>query len=141
MKNYYKLLQVDPEAEHEVIEAAYRRLARKYHPDVSDLDGVRMQSLNEAWYVLRHPERRAAYNEIWIDSQRSPAVRHYRPVSTPPAASSSDQREELPPVFLRSYWQDGAPENENFTKIFLLIALFAMVLGIVASVLIFVAVH
>ncbi len=31
----YKVLQVDPEAEDEVIEAAYRRLARKYHPDVS----------------------------------------------------------------------------------------------------------
>ena len=33
--NPYKVLQVDPEAEDEVIEAAYRRLARKYHPDVA----------------------------------------------------------------------------------------------------------
>ena len=31
----YKVLQVDPEAEHEVVQAAYRRLARKYHPDLA----------------------------------------------------------------------------------------------------------
>jgi DnaJ-class molecular chaperone len=34
-KDYYKILQVDPSAEQEVIEAAYRRLARMYHPDIS----------------------------------------------------------------------------------------------------------
>ncbi|HSD83576.1 MAG TPA: DnaJ domain-containing protein, partial [Anaerolineae bacterium] len=34
MKNYYQILQVVPQAEPEVIEAAYRRLMRKYHPDV-----------------------------------------------------------------------------------------------------------
>ena len=33
----YKVLQVDPEAEDEVIQAAYRRLARKYHPDLAEV--------------------------------------------------------------------------------------------------------
>ncbi|NLD43706.1 MAG: J domain-containing protein, partial [Chloroflexi bacterium] len=33
---YYRILQVDPQAEPEVIEAAYRRLARMYHPDVNN---------------------------------------------------------------------------------------------------------
>jgi curved DNA-binding protein CbpA len=58
----YKVLQVDPEAGREVIEAAYKRLARMYHPDVSgDPDTVAMMvQINQAWEVLRDPARRAA---------------------------------------------------------------------------------
>jgi curved DNA-binding protein CbpA len=58
----YKTLQVDPEAEDEVIEAAYRRLARKYHPDVAPGPDAqdRMVRINQAWEVLRDPTRRAA---------------------------------------------------------------------------------
>jgi curved DNA-binding protein CbpA len=60
--NPYKVLQVDPEAEREVIEAAYRRLARKYHPDVATGPDAqeRMVQINQAWEVLRDPVRRAA---------------------------------------------------------------------------------
>jgi curved DNA-binding protein CbpA len=60
----YKTLQVDPEAEDEVIAAAYRRLARKYHPDVaaSPEAAVRMAAINAAWEVIGHPERRAAFD-------------------------------------------------------------------------------
>jgi curved DNA-binding protein CbpA len=58
----YKVLQVDPEAEHEVIEAAYRRLARKYHPDVSPdpESNEKMIAINVAWEQLRDPVKRAA---------------------------------------------------------------------------------
>ena len=58
----YKILQVDSEAEPEVIEAAYRRLARKYHPDVAigpDAQG-RMVRINQAWEMLKDPVSRAA---------------------------------------------------------------------------------
>jgi curved DNA-binding protein CbpA len=58
----YKVLQVDPEADHEVIEAAYKRLARKFHPDVStEPDSVpRMVQINQAWEALQDPVRRGA---------------------------------------------------------------------------------
>jgi len=58
----YKVLQVDPEAERDVIEAAYRRLARKYHPDVSSEpeSHERMIAINRAWEQLRDPVKRAA---------------------------------------------------------------------------------
>jgi curved DNA-binding protein CbpA len=58
----YKVLQVDPEAEDEVIEAAYRRLARKYHPDVAEGPDAqeRMVNINRAWEMLRDPLKRAA---------------------------------------------------------------------------------
>jgi curved DNA-binding protein CbpA len=58
----YKTLQVDPEAEEEVIEAAYKRLARKYHPDVAPGPEAqdRMVRINQAWEMLRDSTRRAA---------------------------------------------------------------------------------
>ena len=60
----YKILQVHPEAEGEVIQAAYRRLARKYHPDLAetkDAEG-RMAAINAAWELLGTPGPRAAYD-------------------------------------------------------------------------------
>jgi curved DNA-binding protein CbpA len=61
----YKILQVDPEAEDEVIVAAYRRLARKYHPDVAAGDdaAARMSAINAAFQQIGTPARRAAYDQ------------------------------------------------------------------------------
>jgi curved DNA-binding protein CbpA len=60
----YKVLQVDSEAEDEVIQAAYRRLARKYHPDMADgLEAAnRMAAINAAWELIGDPAARAAYD-------------------------------------------------------------------------------
>lgn len=73
----YKTLQVDPEAEGEVIEAAYRRLARKYHPDVAPGPDAqeRMVRINQAWEMLRDPVRRASVDRARIraDSQAARA--------------------------------------------------------------------
>jgi len=62
--NPYKVLQVDPEADQEVIQAAYRRLARKYHPDLSagPEAAARMATLNRAWEILGDPARRAEHD-------------------------------------------------------------------------------
>jgi curved DNA-binding protein CbpA len=86
----YKVLQVDSEAEEEVIQAAYRRLAQKYHPDRQpDADGAaRMIAINAAWEVLRDPGRRAAY-----DASRGAAAKSTPPA--PPAAAAA--RAPTPP--------------------------------------------
>lgn len=62
--DYYTVLQVDPQAEIEVIQAAYHRLAAKYHPDVDPSPGAteKMKLLNAAYEVLSHPEKRRAYD-------------------------------------------------------------------------------
>ena len=79
----YELLQVSPKAEPEVIEAAYRRLARKYHPDAGadEADPARMTGLNRAYETLRDPSRRAAY-----DRQRSVRAATPQPPAPPRAA-------------------------------------------------------
>lgn len=64
-KDYYHTLQIDPDAEQEVVEVAYRRLARKYHPDNNPSRDAhqRMQEINEAYETLRDANRRAKYDE------------------------------------------------------------------------------
>lgn len=63
--NYYSILQVHTDAEQEIIEAAYKRLARKYHPDTNRAidTNLRMQSINEAYEVLSDPEKRTLYDQ------------------------------------------------------------------------------
>ena len=60
----YKVLQVDSEAEDEVIQAAYRRLARKYHPDLAATPeaAARMSAINTAWELIGDPAARAAFD-------------------------------------------------------------------------------
>lgn len=61
----YRVLQVDPSADPEVIEAAYKRLAHKYHPDHNTGDPLaeeHMKRINEAFRVLGKPGPRAEYD-------------------------------------------------------------------------------
>jgi curved DNA-binding protein CbpA len=64
-RNHYQILNVAPDAEAVVIEAAYRALMKKYHPDhafAAPSPGPSASEINQAYSTLRNPERRAEYD-------------------------------------------------------------------------------
>jgi curved DNA-binding protein len=65
-KDYYKIMGVDRKASADDIKKAYRKLARKYHPDVSKEAGAeeKFKEVNEAYETLHDPEKRAVYDQL-----------------------------------------------------------------------------
>src|SRR5207253_7203444 len=80
-QDHYTVLQVHPGADSEVIDAAYRQLMKKYHPDVAGDDPrkvahhhQRAKAINEAYAILRDPVRRRVYDATaWVGPHSGPA--------------------------------------------------------------------
>ncbi|MCS7236196.1 MAG: molecular chaperone DnaJ [Armatimonadota bacterium] len=100
-RDYYEILNVPPDASLEEIKAAYRRLAREYHPDVRKDDPLaeeRFKEINEAYQVLSDPQKRAEYD------------RAGRRVS--PAAGPFDFRSPFEELF-EAFFGGPAPRTEQ----------------------------
>lgn len=83
-KDYYKTLGLEPGADDKAVKAAYRKLARKYHPDVSKEKDAenKFKEVAEAYEVLKSAEKRAEYDEL------SKYAEHGRPFEPPPGWQS-----------------------------------------------------
>ncbi len=68
-KDYYKIMGLNKEATQSEIKRAYRKLARKFHPDVSKETNAeeKFKQVGEAYEVLKDPEKRAAYDQLGND--------------------------------------------------------------------------
>ena len=95
--DHYRVLQVDPAANPLVIQAAYRVLARIFHPDL-DGDDEQMKRINQAWHILGDPDRRAQYDVERAGRHAGPA----QPASAPAATTRS--------------WRTGTPGTPSAQK-------------------------
>ncbi len=79
-KDYYKIMGLAKNATPDEVKRAYRKLARKYHPDVSKEPNAeaKFKELGEAYEVLKDPKKRAAYDQIGRNFQ------HGQPFTPPP---------------------------------------------------------
>ena len=72
-QNYYEILEVNKNASPEIIEKAYKTLAKKYHPDLQEESqkesaGEKLKEINEAYEILSNPESRANFDKILLDT-------------------------------------------------------------------------
>jgi curved DNA-binding protein len=111
-KDYYAELGVAPETGEAEIKKAYRRLARKYHPDVSKEAGAedRFKAVNEAYEVLRDPQKRRAYDQL--------RAQGYRPGEDfrPPPGFGQGYEFDLGDIFAAR--GGGAPGEGGFSDFF-----------------------
>jgi len=100
-KDYYQVMGVGRDASAEDIKRAYRRLARKYHPDVSKEPNAeeRFKEIGEAYEVLRDPEKRAAYDALGArrsgEEFRPPPDWQFEQAGNAAAGAHSDFFEQL----------------------------------------------
>jgi len=71
-RDYYEIMGIKREATQDEIKRSYRKLARKYHPDVSKQSDAeeRFKEVGEAYEVLKDPEKRAAYDQLGSNWQQ-----------------------------------------------------------------------
>jgi len=114
--DYYEILQISSKAEPEVVQAAYRRLARKYHPDssVEPIPDEKMKLLNEAYSVLSDPVGRQAYDQTRIRSENAAdgmdadrVIREKKLVLASDFRSASSSWGELSTREYRAFRRDG----------------------------------
>jgi curved DNA-binding protein len=114
-KDYYKILDVDPDADNKTIKTAYRKLARKYHPDVSDHHDAeeKFKEAGEAYEVLKNTKKRAEYDEI---REYGSHGQHFQP---PPGSQSSGHSGEhyqgnFSDFFSSMFGNSGRDEAQGF---------------------------
>jgi curved DNA-binding protein len=111
-KDYYKILGVEPDADLKAIKTAYRKLARKYHPDVSDHKDAenKFKDVAEAYAALKDTGKRAEYDELKKYGQ------HGQRFEPPPGWQSSSSQDGDFSDFFESIFGAGGPRGPQMHR-------------------------
>lgn len=117
IKDYYKVMGLARDATQDEIKRAYRKLARKYHPDVSKESNAenKFKELGEAYEVLKDPEKRAKYDKFgqhWQEAERQQqgsAHQGWHQHSQADADQAAAFEEFINQAFRQRYHQEHAP--------------------------------
>ena len=118
MKDYYKILQVAPDASTEVIQMAYKALAKKYHPDLNpgqeEAAQEKMKDVNEAYEILSDKDKRWQYDQIYYRQEKTEQKTSYSAPEPPKgaqthSAQSKGEQTSAAPV-------DSTPEDKEKTS-------------------------
>ena len=123
VKDYYNLLGIPKNAPDKDVKAAYRRLARKYHPDVNPGDKSaesRFKEINEAFEVLSDPDKRKKFDQYGSDFENAEAFARARQQSQQQSQrqSGSFNRGARGSPFTTDETQDMGDLNEVFESLF-----------------------
>ncbi|MFP4581417.1 MAG: DnaJ C-terminal domain-containing protein [Candidatus Sumerlaeia bacterium] len=113
-QDYYKILGLKKSATPSQIKTAYRTLARKYHPDVSKHSEAeaRLKQINEAYAVLRDPEKRSRYDKLERNWEKGTP---FQPPPRPQPSAAGQQKRQEPPT---GKYQSGGGDFSDFFKRF-----------------------
>ena len=120
-KDYYQILGVDASADSKAIKTAYRKLARKYHPDVSDHHDAenKFKEVAEAYEVLKDREKRAEYDEIrryGTHGQRFQPPPDWQPSHSTSSPGGSQFQGDFSDFFSSIFGADGDTMQQEFGR-------------------------
>src|SRR5271155_4748786 len=111
-KDYYETLGVPRTASSDEIKAAFRKLARKHHPDVAKdkkAGEIKFKEINEAYEVLGDPENRKKYDQLG---------ENWNAQGVPPSAAHGFSRPQAEEDFGREFHFEGTGFSDFFEQVF-----------------------
>ncbi|MCS2169142.1 curved DNA-binding protein [Scandinavium sp. TWS1a] len=111
LKDYYAIMGVKPTDDLKTIKTAYRRLARKYHPDVSKEPDAeaRFKDIAQAWEVLSDEQRRTEYDTLW-QHRNDP---QFRQQAQPEPQQQNYSQEEFDDIFSSIFGQHAQQSRQQ----------------------------
>lgn len=118
-KNYYDIMGLSREASDKDIKTAYRRLARKYHPDLNKEANAeeKFKELGEAYEVLKDPEKRAAYDKYGANWQHAKAYEQTaqeRPYQQYHSAHAFNEEDFFSSLFGQQGYQKRSTRGQDY---------------------------
>ena len=110
MPNYYSVLGVSPDAEHDAIKAQYRKLAKANHPDLNPGNKeaeARFKAIGEAWEILGDADKRAKYDKSRIKTKEKSSTKK-KSATPPPQMNMEDLMGQFDAFFGKAMKSDTA---------------------------------